>query len=209
MYNPEEDIISPEILAQALAISNVPVTYKTYFDKDDGTLLAISNEDLSQYSNSVELEYHIIRDFLTGACQLSKYKIIFVDQTTPKIVPISDTDVGISLIDKVPVVNDWDSMFTIENYPSKRQWGFHLRQDQKSILMQHNLNTSFEVFVVDKDNHNFLFRTIKLQLGDLLTDTRVYMPYESNKESDTSNITIFVKKFFETTGYQILYDTNS
>jgi hypothetical protein len=34
MYNPAEDIIPPELLEQALAISNVPVTYKVYFNKD-------------------------------------------------------------------------------------------------------------------------------------------------------------------------------
>jgi len=45
MYNPEEDIVPPELLAQALAISNAPVIYKVYFSKDTGDILAITNEE--------------------------------------------------------------------------------------------------------------------------------------------------------------------
>ena len=72
MYNPEEDIIPPELLAQALALSNTSLVYRVYFDKDNGNLLSITNEENLDYTNYVEFEYDLVRDFLLGKHQLAK-----------------------------------------------------------------------------------------------------------------------------------------
>ncbi len=208
MYNPEEDIIPPELLEAALRASQSSYLYKVYFDKDTGNILSITNEENINHSNFIELEYEVVKDFFTGKKISSNYKIVFIDQTTPSIVSKNDADVNIVNIDQVPSVNHWDSMFTIENYPVLEQWGFQLRPDQRHILKQNNLNTAFEVFVVDKDNNNFLIRSIKILLKDILDTDRLYIHYESDKEKDIEN-RIFVRKFFSTVGYQILYDTNS
>jgi len=208
MYNPEEDIIPPELLAQALSISNVPVTYKVYFSKDTGDILSITNEENLEFTNSIDVEYEIVKSFLTGKTQLANYKIIFANQTTPTIVSKSEGDVKLASIEQVPLVDNWDSMFTIENYPLSAQWGFQLRPDQRNTLQSHNLNTTFEVFVVDKNNNNFLIRSIKMSLNDLINTDRLYVAHTSPNEASTEN-RIFVRKFFSTIGYQILYDTNS
>lgn len=208
MYNPEEDIIPPEILAQALAISSVPAIYKVYFSKDTGDILSITNEENLKFTNSVDVDYAIVSPFLIGKKQLSNYKIMFADQNTPKIVSrYEDNSTGVCLT-KVPVVDNWDSMFTIENYPLLEQWGFQLRPDQRDTLQSHNLNTAFEVFVVDKNNNNMLVRGIKMSLKDLINTDRLYVAHTSSKEANIEN-RIFVRKFFSTIGYQILYDTNS
>ena len=208
MYNPEEDIIPPELLAQALEISSIPVTYKVYFSKDTGDMLSVSNEENLNFTNSIDVEYETVKPFLIGKKQLSNYKIIFADQTTPTIVSKSEGDVKLAIIEQVPLVDNWDSMFTIENYPLLAQWGFQLRPDQRNILQSHNLNTTFEVFVVDKNNNNMLIRGIKMTLSDLINTNRLYVAHASPNEASTEN-RIFVRKFFSTIGYQILYDTNS
>jgi hypothetical protein len=209
MYNPEEDVIPYELLADALAISNVVPLYKVYFDKDTGDIISISNEDNPDYTNSIDVEYDTIKEFLQGKHQSHLYKIMFVDQLTPIIVLKNSSDVNFIIIEEVPYVDHWDSMFTVENYPLLNKWGFQLSFDQKNILKTHNLNTSFEIFVVDKRNNSFLIRTIKLTLGELINLDRVYVDHISLKEKDVTSINIFVRKFFSTTGYQILYDTNS
>ena len=99
-------------------------------------------------------------------------------------------------------------MFTIENYPLLKQWGFQLRPDQRETLQSHNLNTAFEVFVVDKNNNNMLIRSIKLSLRDLINTDRLYVEHGVPIEANIEN-RLFVKNFFSTIGYQILYDTNS
>ena len=43
MYNPEEDIISHELLAQSLALSTAIPPYRVYFNKDTGDILSITN----------------------------------------------------------------------------------------------------------------------------------------------------------------------
>jgi hypothetical protein len=209
MYNPEEDIIPAELLAQALALSNVSLVYRVYFDKDTGNLLSITNEENLTYTNFVEFDYDAVREFLVEKKQLSKYKIIFIDQSTPKIVSIyEESSTGIFLT-KVPVVDNWDNMFTIENYPLLKKWGFQIRPDQKQSLLKYNLNTSLEIYIVDNSSMNFIYRTIKLSVNDLINKDRELVDYHLDKEGDINNISVYVKQFFSTVGYQILYDTNS
>lgn len=208
MYNPEEDIIPYELLEQALSISKIVPAYNVYYDKDTGNILSITNEICESLLNSFEVEYDLVKDFFNGKKLSSNYKVVFVDQTTPTIISKNDTDVNLINIDEVNKVDHWDSMFTIENYPLLKQWGFQLRPDQRTILKQHNLNTAFEIFVVDKDYNNMLVKSIKILLKELLENERIYVKHELTKEADIEN-RIFVRKFFSTIGYQILYDTNS
>jgi hypothetical protein len=208
MYNPEDDVIPYELLEKALMASRIVPMYNVYYDKDTGNILSIANESRDDLLNSFEVEYDIVKEFFNGKKLSSNYKVVFVDQTTPVIISKNDTDVNLIVIDEVPKVTHWDSMFTIENYPLLQQWGFQLRPDQQTILKQHNLNTVFEVFIVDKDYNNILVRSIKLILKDLLENDRIYVKHQVNKEADVDN-RIFVRKFFSTIGYQILYDTNS
>ena len=101
MYNPEEDIIPPELLAQALAISSVPVIYKVYFDRDTGDILSITNEENIEFTNSIDVDYEEVRPFLLGKKQVSNHKIIFANQTTPTIVSKSEGDVKLALLEQV------------------------------------------------------------------------------------------------------------
>jgi len=208
VYNAEEDIIPYEALERALMLSKVSSLYKVYFDKDTGDILSITNEENQNLINSFELEYDLVKDFFNGKKQSANYKVVFVDQTNPVIISKNDTDVNFIIIEEVEKVDHWDNMFTIENYPLINQWGFQLRPDQREILKKHNLNTAFEIFIVDKDYNNILVRSIKLFLGDLINSERVYVKHEISKEANIDN-RIFVRKFFTTIGYQILYDTNS
>ena len=47
------------------------LVYKVYFDKDNGNLLSITNEENLEYTNFVEFEYELVRDFLLGKYQLA------------------------------------------------------------------------------------------------------------------------------------------
>jgi len=114
-------------------------------------------------------------------------------------------DVDIIMIEEVEEVTHWDNTLTIENYPLLKKWGFQLRPDQKEIFKKYNLSTLVEIFIVNPDNFNLLIRAIKVQLSDLLYNDKFYV--EFNSDSELSNKKIFVKKFFSTTGYQTLYDT--
>ena len=208
MYNPEEDIIPDELLAQALALSTAIPPYRVYFNKDTGEIFSVTNEASSQYDCFVEFEFDIIKDFLNGLNQFKDFQVTFIDQNTPKIVSKYEDDITAVFLTCAPKVTHWDSMFTIENYPLIKQWGFQIRPDQKEILKKYNLNTVLEIYIIDKRNMNFIYRTIKILINELINKDREIVQYLSNKEGDVDNIVVYVKQFFSTVGYHILYDTN-
>jgi len=209
MYNIEEDIVSPELLAQALALSVIPAIYRVYFDKDTGSILSVTNEESLVYDHFVEFDFNIVKDFLNSKHQLKDYIITFIDQSTPKIVSKYEDDIHTVTLMQVSKVDNWDNMFTIENYPLVKQWGFQVRPDQKEILEKYNINTTLEIYIVDKNNMNFIYRTIKILVKDLIKTDREFVCYLTDKEGDILNIAVYVKHFFASIGYHILYDTNS
>ncbi len=208
MYNPEDDIIPDDVLQQALSLSSQSSLYKVYFDVNTGDLIAVTNEEILTLTHYVEMEYSSVSDFLKNKKLIENYKIVFVDQVTPVIVDKGNSDVDLVTLQEVKNVDHWDSMFTIENYPLMERWGFQLRPDQRNLMKIHNLNTVFEIYVTSRSNLNFLIRTIKITLKDLINNDKFFVDYNSKNEKSVYN-KIFVRKFFDSTGYQILYDTNS
>ena len=204
MYNPEEDIVPYELLAQSLALSTSIPPYRVYFDKDNGDILSITNEPSLQYDCFVEFEFEVVKDLLNGTSRFKDFQITFIDQNTPKIVSKYEDDITTVFLTRAPLVTNWDSMFTVENYPTFKKWGFHIRADQKEILKKYNLNTTLEIYVIDKRNMNFIYRTIKVSINELIKKDREIVYYHSNKEGDIDNIVIYVKQFFSTVGYYII-----
>ena len=209
MYNPEEDIVPDELLAQSLALSNTVPPYRVYFEKDSGNILSITNEASVHYDCFVEFEFDIVKEFLNGASQSKDFQVTFIDQNTPRIVSKYEDDISAVFLTSVPLVAHWDSMFTIENYPLLKNWGFQIRNDQRELLKKYNLNTTLEIYVIDNRNMNFIYRTIKVSINDLVNTERKIENYQTDKEGDVANISVYVKQFFSSVGYQILYDTNS
>ena len=204
MYNPEEDIIPYELLAQSLALSTVVLPYRVYFDKDSGDIISVTNEESTVYDCFVEFEFDVIKDFLNGISQLKDFQITFIDQNTPRIISKYEDDIAAVFLTRAPLVTNWDSMFTIENYPTFKKWGFQIRNDQREILKKYNLNTTLEIYVIDKRNMNFIYRTIKVSINELIKKDREIVYYHSDKEGDVENTVVFVKQFFSSVGHYII-----
>ncbi len=207
MYKPEEDIVPYELIEQALMLSKVPPLYKVYFDKENGNILSISNEEDGSFTASIDVDYELIKEFFNCKKNIKDYKVIFIDQSTPAIVKKETQDVDLISIEEVNLVDNWNNMFTIENYVLLKKWGFQLRPDQRKIFKNHNLNTTIEVFVVDKNYDYYLLRSIRIPLSEVINNDKFFVPYLLDRESENNKI--MVKKFFASTGYQVLYDTES
>ena len=204
MYNPEEDIVPYELLAQSLALSTVVLPYRVYFDKDSGDILSVTNEASTVYDCFVEVEFDVVKEFLNGTNQFKNFQVTFIDQNTPKISSKYEDDISAVFLTRAPAVTNWDSMFTIENYPTFKKWGFQIRNDQREILKKYNLNTTLEIYVIDKRNMNFIYRTIKVSINELIKKDREIVYYHSDKEGDIDNTVVYVKQFFSTVGYYII-----
>lgn len=207
MYKPEEDIVPYELIEQALMLSKVPPLYKVYFDKENGNILSISNEEDGSFTASIDVDYELIKEFFNCKKNIKDYKVIFIDQSTPAIVKKETQDIDLISIEEVNLVDNWNNMFTIENYVLLKKWGFQLRPDQRKIFKNHNLNTTIEVFVVDKNYDYYLLRSIRIPLSEVINNDKFFVPYLLDRESENNKI--MVKKFFASTGYQVLYDTES
>ena len=207
MYKPEEDIVPYELIEQALMLSKVPPLYKVYFDKENGNILSISNEEDGSFTASIDVDYELIKEFFNCKKNIKDYKVIFIDQSTPAIVKKETQDVDLISIEEVNLVDNWNNMFTIENYVLLKKWGFQLRPDQRKIFKNHNLNTTIEVFVVYKNYDYYLLRSIRIPLSEVINNDKFFVPYLLDRESENNKI--MVKKFFASTGYQVLYDTES
>lgn len=206
MYNPEEDIVPLDLLTQSANLSqNIPNFYKVYFDKETGDIVSITNEDNPNYSNFIEFEYADVSEFLTNKKNISHYKLTFVDVSTPQLILKNSEDINTIILTEVPLVDNWNNVLTIENYIILKKWGIQLLLDRREVYKNYNLNTTFEIFIVDESNQNFIYRTLKVSLKELLENERVYFTHESKYE-ESPTLKIFVKKFFNSYGYQVLYD---
>lgn len=203
-----EKNIMDELIDYSLIAKNFPNTYFVYFNKENGDILSISNESNSNFSNFVQVDYNSVSDFLNGKQRLYNYKVSFVDLTTPKIVSKHIEDIDSVVLTELSSDENWDCMLTIENYPLLKKWGFYLREDQKDIFKNHNLNSSLEMFIVNKNNHNFLYRSIKVSLKNLLDNKKWYVDFKSNHETRHDKYKVIIKKFFTSVEYKVLYDTN-
>lgn len=204
MYNPEEDIVPYELLAQSLALSTVVLPYRVYFNKDTGDILSITNEASTVYDCFVEFDFDSVKEFLNGTSQSKDFQVTFIDQNTPRIVSKYEDDISAVFLTRAPLVTNWDSMFTIENYPTFKKWGFQIRNDQREILKKYNLNTTLEIYILDKRNMNFIYRTIKVSINELIKKDREIVYYHLDKEGDIDNTVVYVKQFFSTVGYYII-----
>ena len=174
------------------------------FNKDTGDILSITNEASTIYDCFVEFDFDIVKDFLNGTSQSKDFQVTFIDQNTPKIISKYEDDIAAVFLTRAPLVTNWDSMFTIENYPTFKKWGFQIRTDQKEILKKYNLNTTLEIYVIDKRNMNFIYRTIKVSINELIKKDREIVYYHSDKEGDVENTVVYVKQFFSSVGHYII-----
>jgi len=51
---------------------------------------------------------------------------------------------------------------------------------------------------------NFIYRTIKISINELIKKDREIVYYNSDKEGDINNTVVYVKQFFSSVGHYII-----
>ena len=200
MYNPDEDVVPEDLIAQSLALAVSKPTFRVYFDKDTGDILAISNEENPNYQHYLDFDMSVVEGFLTNKQNPANYKLVFKDASTPDIVLKNDDDIVIASLLEIPTTKGWSNALTIENIPWEDSWCFQLREDQIDLLKEFNLNSTLEFYVVDENNDNFVYRIIRLSLTDLVNNRKFYVRHNNKIERRQSN-RIYTRKFFKNYGY--------
>lgn len=204
-----DDIVDPAILEQALAQCSGTSTHRVYFDTDTGSIFKITNEPDAELEHYVEFASSEVESFLNGSRCITDFKIIFVSELgTPVFVRVQE-NVDSVLLTEVPDIDDEDAGFVIENFPKLQQWSFRISPAKKVNFKNFSLSTLIEVFIVDVDNNNYLYRTIKLSFADLIKEERVLVNHAMPVEANTKRVKVLTNKFFLNFGYKVAYDTES
>lgn len=207
MDNILDTSVSQEMLAAALAISEAVNKHKIYFNKETGEILSVTNENSKEFTDYIEMLSDEVADFLNGSKDINHFKLIFISETNTPVFVKKFEAVDSILLSEVPDVANTDTGFLIENYPDIKMWSFRLSPTEKTSFKNFSLSTKLEIYIVDVDNSNFLYRTISVPFEELLTEDRVMIEHIFPIEQKTKRIKVLTNKFFMNFGYKVLYDT--
>jgi len=199
----KDEYLSEEEL-RAIVDRKYVFQYYVYFDKNDGSILALSNERLYQYDTFMEVDFTDIERFFNGVDQHYNYKIVidadgdisFVHKSQGSIVFKNNIIEHIRLSDR-------DDTLTVEWTPTG--WNFILKESFLTHPRAKSLNSRLPFYVAMESNINILVRSIEIQLRNLVTNGTVHIPFITDKEK-TLEVSMFTLPFFESYGMRIKND---
>jgi hypothetical protein len=199
----EDEFLTPEQIEEILNTKYV-FEYFVYFDKDNGSILALSNERLN-YENFIQVEFEEIERFFNNKENFLNFKVTFDRDGSIKFVNKNQGD----LIFKSNIVEtirltDADSILTVEW--SKEGWKFIMSEKFLQHPRAKSLNAKLHFYVTTDNNINFLVRQLEIQLRNLIGNGQLTIPFEKEKEKDIENISMFTLPFFESYGMRIKHD---
>ena len=199
----EDEFLTPEQIEEILNTKYV-FDYCVYFDKDTGSILAISNEPLP-YENFIQIEFKEIERFFNNKDNFINFKISFDQDGSVKFVNKNYSELNFkSNIVETIRLNENDNILTVEW--SKQGWKFIMNEQFLQHPRAKSLNARLFFYITTDNNINFLIRHIEIQLKNLISNGYVDVPFTSEKEKTIENILMFTLPFFESYGMRINHD---
>jgi hypothetical protein len=202
MFEIIEDDLTPELITKLTPPAQPK--YLLYFDPLTYSILSITNEKSTQLSNYIEIDFDKIEPFLLGKKDPSKFKLILNPSNTFEIVSkVVNQDTKSSILVTVPSTDQPASLIIVNNV-EHRTWKFLLSEKEQQRLANDIINYSIGIFVTSIHNKNALYRTIDIDLSELVKEGSITVPYQSDIESSDS-IQLITVKFFES--YSLRYES--
>lgn len=176
-----------------------PTDYFVYYNSSTGEILAVTSEVLDNYENKLTVTYDEVVDFLNGKKRFLDYAVIVtLNSANPTIVFKHDNyEVKTNLFVNIELSNtDADLVVTWDNINA--QWIFNFDNS-----IEANPLSVLNFFIVKENDFNFLIRTIKISMKDLLLGS-VCIPFETEYERNISNISMITKMAFNTYGLKTI-----
>lgn len=163
-----------------------------YFDKVDGTIKTVSNEQSDPGEDGMmPMPLAMVEDFLTGKKLVSEFKIIFLNNKQSLIVNKKET-----------VSSDGGRLFVIENEPVTDQteviieknlkdkcWYFKISKESKqSVIDANGAKYNHDFFIVKKHDPNILYRSFSVNIHDLVQEDRIGFSFESSAEHSPTDV---------------------
>jgi hypothetical protein len=198
----EDEYLTPEQLQEILDTKYV-FDYFVYFDKDNGDIIAISNEQYP-YENFIQVEFADIERFFNKD-NFINFRVTFDEDGALKFVNKNQSELNFkSNIVETIRLNEHDNVLTVEW--SNTGWKFIINDRFLTHPRAKSLNAKLYFYVTREDNINILIRTIEIQLRNLLSNKTLVLPFETENEKAIDNISMFTLPFFETYGMRIKHD---
>jgi hypothetical protein len=204
----EDDILSEEVIIHAQQLGNIDNSYLVYFDKFNGTILSITNEERKDLDNFIKMPYDDVKLFLEGKQNFNHFKIV-LEKNNLILININEelrTDINFNILEVIPAATAEFSLI-IENHLDAKHWAFVLRPDVVSKLANHDLDVSLDFYLYVQQNKNFHIRTISFKLRDLITNKKYFVPHLTDIEGSKNAVTILTKHFFDTYGLRTLNES--
>ena len=182
------------------------------FDKDSGKINSITNEVPDEIINFIEVETEEVSTLLSGKEPFSTYIVEF-DPLDSMLKLKHKSDLNKVYIDinkaiyKIPsnVKNsDVEIIQDFENTCWKFLLGNSLKKNLKSGGINYNAKLVFSV--TKKHDPNILYRTLQVNLREIIQKNYFVLPFEMTFEKNKEDISIFTEKLFSTYNYTRIND---
>lgn len=196
----EEEFLTQEQIDEILNIKYV-FDYYVYFDKEDGSILAISNELHNHYDSFVQVEFEEIERFFNNTDQHFNFKILFDSDGQPSFVNrLVTSNIKTNIVETIRIT---DELCVLTVIWTATGWQFVLAEDFLQHPRARSINSKLTFYVILENNINRLVREIEIQLRNLVSNGSVDVPFITNQELKIDEISMFTLPFFESYGMKI------
>ena len=200
--------MTPEIEAMYALPAMTENKYRVYFDPVSKSILSISNEVNSKFSNYFETVYSDVEKFLTGKESHTRYKVFVTSDNKFKLVAIglNQNDLKSSVLVDIPVSKN-SEFLTISNLIGEKKWRVEVDSKERDELASMLVNYKMVIFITSSFNKNFLYRTITFDLKDLVFKEFIEFDHESDIEGTPLKISLSTIQFFKSCGLRNVYES--
>lgn len=181
------------------------IKYKVYFEKDSGTILALTNKDLD-YPNFFEAFYEDIAKFIEGNENILLHKVVYnVSTSNYKIIP-KDEKIEIQVNDLIHNIKQGGTyQIRVIKNNKKKIWKIHLEKNLKQQLseVQASVNDFLHFSITQKNNPNVLYRYIVCTVKQLVDDD-IILNFDSQEEENLQHFSVYTNRKFEKYSYEVV-----
>ena len=199
----EEEFLTQEEIDKILNTKYV-FDYYVYFDKSDGTIVALSNEICPRFEDFIQVEFSEIERFFNNTDQHFNFKVIFDAEGKPSFVNRHITsNIKTTIIETIRVTDN-ECALTVVWTP--QGWEFVVSDMFLKNSRATGVNSKLTFYVTTEENINYLVREIDLQLRNLVSNKTVKIPFTTDYELNANDISMVTIPFFESYGMRIKHD---
>ena len=168
-----------------------------YYDENNIIYSTSSSPDNSK--QFIVLDFEKQQEyFVEKNLQVGKSLVKFVDDENFELVEISEPTISTvhTLIHKIKETTNFQEGCLIQRLEDR--WRFKILEKSKTELKNQTRNLNF--YLCQKSDIHFLFRTIKLELSNLLDQEFVDIPYIIKDESNQNKYSLVTEQYFKSYG---------